>query len=86
MTEKTRVWAASAALSLWLVMLLIGWVLGGAVHGLLVFACLIFPWRTGRPKALGDHGASREDKPLSLSSVPSEIPDSSADGSSDQER
>jgi len=36
---------AFTALSAWLVLLLIGWTLGGAIHLLFALALLAFPWR-----------------------------------------
>jgi hypothetical protein len=36
---------AFTALSAWLVLLLSGWTLGGAVHLLFAVALLAFPWR-----------------------------------------
>ncbi|MCZ6506733.1 MAG: hypothetical protein O7A04_01610 [Acidobacteria bacterium] len=39
---------AFTALSAWLILLLIGWTLGGAVHLLFALALLAFPWRRFR--------------------------------------
>jgi fucose permease len=36
---------AFVALSAWLLLLLIGWTLGGVVHLLLALALIAFPWR-----------------------------------------
>ena len=52
-TEKTkivekRLWTAATGLSLWLLLLLIGWVGEGAVHLLLLAALAIFPWSAAR--------------------------------------
>jgi hypothetical protein len=44
-TPNLRLLLASALLSGWLLLLLVGWILGGAVHLLLVAALATFPWR-----------------------------------------
>jgi hypothetical protein len=43
--SDTLATVAFAALSAWLLLLLIGWTLAGAVHLLLVAALIAFPWR-----------------------------------------
>lgn len=40
-----RLLTASVLLSSWLVLLFVGWTLGGAVYLLLLAAVLLFPWR-----------------------------------------
>lgn len=40
-----RLFASFALLSAWLVLLLLGWDLGGAVYLLLAAALVAFPWR-----------------------------------------
>ena len=58
-----RLLAACAGLSLWLLLLLVGWAGGGAVHGLLLAAALIFPWRELDPNDIGDQGGELGDEP-----------------------
>ena len=43
-----RLTLSVAALSAWLILLLSGFVLGGAVHLLLAASLLLFPWREAR--------------------------------------
>ena len=43
-----RLTLSVAALSAWLILLLSGFALGGAVHLLLVASLAAFPWRAGR--------------------------------------
>lgn len=54
-TDRTGARAAlsTAALSAWVVALFTGWVLGGAVHLLLVAAIPLFPWRAALTLAWG---------------------------------
>jgi len=42
-----RLLLASSLLSVWLLLVLVGWALGGAIHLLLVAALVAFPWRVG---------------------------------------
>jgi hypothetical protein len=56
----TRAALAALALSLWLVLLLAGWSLRGAVHLLLLMALLLFPWR--QPGALERRGGPQEEE------------------------
>ncbi|MBZ0113101.1 MAG: hypothetical protein K8J08_11610 [Thermoanaerobaculia bacterium] len=51
-----RLAASFALLGLWLLLLFIGWTLGGAIHLLLAGALVLFPWREGR----GTHGETGE--------------------------
>ena len=44
----TRLWIACGAVSAWLFLSLIGWLGGGATHLLLLFAALIWPWRSSK--------------------------------------
>lgn len=46
MTAATRLFASAGAIALWLVLLFLGYVLGGAVHLLLAAGLLLFPWCT----------------------------------------
>ena len=48
MKPPIRLLAAATALSAWLILLLVGWNLGGVVHLLLVAALVAFPWRSVR--------------------------------------
>lgn len=43
-----RLLLASALLSTWLMLLFVGWKLGGAVYLLLLAALVVFPWRSLR--------------------------------------
>ena len=45
MSSLQRNLLASVLISGWLVFLLVGWALGGAIHLALVGALLVFPWR-----------------------------------------
>lgn len=45
MSPLQRTFLAAGLISGWLVSLLIGWTLGGAVHLALVAALVLFPWR-----------------------------------------
>jgi len=44
-SPNLRLLLSSTLLSAWLLLLLVGWILGGAVHLLLVAALVTFPWR-----------------------------------------
>ncbi len=45
MSPLARTFVAAGLVSGWLVMLLVGWSLGGAIHLALVAAVALFPWR-----------------------------------------
>ncbi len=45
MSPLQRTFAAAVLVSLWMVCLLSGWTLGGAVYLALVAAVAVFPWR-----------------------------------------
>ena len=48
-SPSARLVSSAALLSAWLILLFVGWVLGGAVHLLLAASLLLFPWRV-RPR------------------------------------
>ncbi len=81
-TEKTktvekRLWTAATGLSLWLLLLLIGWVGGGAVHLLLLAVVVIFPWSAARTANSRDQGLVSEGE-SSVSADSGEVEDSSS--------
>jgi hypothetical protein len=45
MSTTARTLLAAALLSGWLVCLLVGWALGGAIHLALAAGLIVFPWR-----------------------------------------
>ena len=45
MSATTRLFACAAAIAAWLVLLFLGYALGGAVHLLLALGLVLFPWR-----------------------------------------
>ena len=63
-----RLFFATTAASLWLFALLVGWLVGGAVHLLLLVAAVIFPYGALPPPVPAD------DEP------PPAVPSSSTDG------
>jgi hypothetical protein len=64
-TDRTGARAAlsTAALSAWVVALFTGWVLGGAVHLLLVAAIALFPWRAALGGSAPRNRIDPEDDP-----------------------
>lgn len=54
--SRIRMLLASIALSVWLILLLTGWTLGGGIHLIVVGACVAFPWQEMR----ASREASRE--------------------------
>lgn len=49
-TPLARLLASAALISAWLVALLVGWTLGGAVYLLLLTALAVFPWQSVRSR------------------------------------
>ena len=66
MGVEKRLFAAGAALSTWLLLILIGWVGGGSVHLLLLAAALIFPWSAVPSGNSRDQGAWSGDGRVAL--------------------
>jgi hypothetical protein len=50
-SPSLRLFAAAACFAAWLVLLFLGFALGGAVHLLAVAGVVLAPWRAGRPAA-----------------------------------
>jgi hypothetical protein len=44
----TRLAVSFALLGLWLLLLFLGWTLGGVIHLLFAGALVLFPWREGK--------------------------------------
>ena len=57
-----RAFGAALSFSLWMLLLLAGWALGGAVHLLLAPALGLFPWRSvqRRSRVAGSDPSSEE--------------------------
>lgn len=70
MRPTLRAASALICFSLWLALLFLGWVLGGAVYLLLLAAFVLFPWRSLRAEeARGPGGPS--DRALPAAGPPS---------------
>ena len=64
---SVRLWLASAMFSGWMVFVLVGWVIGGAIHLLLAAALMLFPWHD---EASGSRESETQDGQASSSSQP----------------
>ena len=48
MKSPIRLFTCAVALAAWMLLLFVGWTLGGAIHLLLIAALVAFPWREVR--------------------------------------